>query len=224
MKLDRPHPARRHMRGDAAPLVRPIRLFLCAKAYRHATLSARTLGSPLRRTPSLMLRRRQWKRATSMPDERGLQKTLGAVAAGLHCCAVDLAQTPRRVVPKTPVRRPISLTESVVMYSPLLVPLDGSPTSDRGLEEAVKLAKLTGARLRLVHVVDDLIYATGMDNVGAMTADLMALVRGDGERLQRRARRVSKQAESRSKPRCSTVSPDVSAIWWSPKRRSGPPT
>ena len=37
--------------------------------------------------------------------------------------------------------------------------------------------------LRLVHVVDDLIYATGIDNVGAMTADLIALVRGDGERL-----------------------------------------
>jgi nucleotide-binding universal stress UspA family protein len=69
------------------------------------------------------------------------------------------------------------------MYTHILVPLDGSPTSDRGLEEAVKLAKLTGARLRLVHVVDDLIYATGMDNVGAMTADLIALVRGDGERL-----------------------------------------
>ena len=69
------------------------------------------------------------------------------------------------------------------MYTNILVPVDGSPTSDRGLEEAVKLAKLTGARLRLVHVVDDPIYATGVDNVGAMTADLIALVRGSGERI-----------------------------------------
>lgn len=69
------------------------------------------------------------------------------------------------------------------MYTHILLPVDGSPTSDRGLEEAVKLARLTGARLRLVHVVDDLIYATGMDNFGAMTADLLALMRGSGERL-----------------------------------------
>ena len=48
------------------------------------------------------------------------------------------------------------------MYTHILVPVDGSPTSDRGLEEAVKLAKLTGARLRLIHVVDELIYAAGM--------------------------------------------------------------
>lgn len=74
------------------------------------------------------------------------------------------------------------------MYTHILVPLDGSPTSDRGLGEAVKLAKLTGARLRLVHVVDDLIYATGMDNVGAMTVDLIALARGDGERLLKTGR------------------------------------
>ena len=42
------------------------------------------------------------------------------------------------------------------MYQRILVPVDGSPTSDRGLEEAIQLAKLTHARLRLVHVVDQL--------------------------------------------------------------------
>lgn len=36
------------------------------------------------------------------------------------------------------------------MYTHILVPNDGSPTSDRGLQEAVNLARLTGARLRLV--------------------------------------------------------------------------
>lgn len=69
------------------------------------------------------------------------------------------------------------------MYTHILVPVDGSPTSDRGLKEAVKLAKLTGARLRLIHVVDELVYATGMDGVGAMTADLIPLLREGGERI-----------------------------------------
>ncbi len=69
------------------------------------------------------------------------------------------------------------------MYTHILVPVDGSPTSDRGLEEAVKLAKLTGARLRLIHVVDQLVYAAGMDGVGAMAADLIPLLREAGKKI-----------------------------------------
>lgn len=69
------------------------------------------------------------------------------------------------------------------MYTNILVPVDGSPTSDRGLEEAVKLAKLTGARVRLIHVVDELIYAAGMDSFGAMTADLILLLQKGGEQI-----------------------------------------
>jgi len=41
----------------------------------------------------------------------------------------------------------------VSMYERILVPVDGSPTSKAGLDEAVKVAKLTGARVRLVHVL-----------------------------------------------------------------------
>jgi nucleotide-binding universal stress UspA family protein len=74
------------------------------------------------------------------------------------------------------------------MYTHILVPVDGSPTSDRGLEEAVKLARLTGARLRLIHVVDQLVYAVGMDGVGAMTADLIPLLREAGEKILKTAK------------------------------------
>jgi nucleotide-binding universal stress UspA family protein len=49
------------------------------------------------------------------------------------------------------------------MYQRILVPVDGSPTSNCGLAEAIRLAKLTGARLRLVHVVDGLILSTGLE-------------------------------------------------------------
>jgi len=36
------------------------------------------------------------------------------------------------------------------MYQRILVPVDGSTTSNHGLDEAIQLAKLTGARLRLL--------------------------------------------------------------------------
>lgn len=40
------------------------------------------------------------------------------------------------------------------MYQRILVPVDGSQTSSRGLKEAVRLAKEQHARLCLLHVID----------------------------------------------------------------------
>ena len=40
------------------------------------------------------------------------------------------------------------------MYKKILVPVDGSSTADRGLAEAIALAKVMGARLKLLHVID----------------------------------------------------------------------
>ena len=48
------------------------------------------------------------------------------------------------------------------MYQRILAPIDGSATSTFGLDEAIKLAKLTGASLRLIHVVDALTMTTGL--------------------------------------------------------------
>lgn len=45
------------------------------------------------------------------------------------------------------------------MYKKILVPVDGSATSARGLEEAIEFAKATGATLDLAHVVDDFVIA-----------------------------------------------------------------
>lgn len=68
------------------------------------------------------------------------------------------------------------------MYTRILVPVDGSPTSGRGLEEAVKLARLTGARLRVVHVMEQFIYAAGMDGF-VVTEDMVTAVALAGEKL-----------------------------------------
>ena len=73
------------------------------------------------------------------------------------------------------------------MYQRILVPIDGSPTSSRGLQEAIKLAKLTGARLRLIHVVDSISFATGMEAATMVTAEMLGLMRQGGEQLLAKA-------------------------------------
>jgi nucleotide-binding universal stress UspA family protein len=74
------------------------------------------------------------------------------------------------------------------MYQRILVPVDGSPTSTRGLQEAVKLARLTGARLRLMHVVDELALASGLEASTMMTGEMMQLLREGGARLLAKAK------------------------------------
>jgi nucleotide-binding universal stress UspA family protein len=44
------------------------------------------------------------------------------------------------------------------MYANILVPVDGSETSTNGLNEAIKIAKSQGSTLRLMHVVNELIF------------------------------------------------------------------
>ena len=45
------------------------------------------------------------------------------------------------------------------MYEKILVAVDGSPTSLRGLDEAIKVAKAMRGQLLLVHVVNELVIA-----------------------------------------------------------------
>lgn len=74
------------------------------------------------------------------------------------------------------------------MYQRILVPIDGSATSDKGLDEAVKLARLTGAELLLVHVVDQLTFSAGLDPYGAYAGDLITSMREAGEAILAKAK------------------------------------
>ena len=60
------------------------------------------------------------------------------------------------------------------MYQRILVPVDGSPTSNVGLAEAIKLAKLTGARVRVLHVVDETAFLMSGDSFTPMSGDVHA--------------------------------------------------
>lgn len=69
------------------------------------------------------------------------------------------------------------------MYQRILVPIDGSPTSSRGLDEAIRLAILTGATLRLLHVLDDLVFVTGFEPGATYTKDVLPRIRNAGESI-----------------------------------------
>lgn len=70
------------------------------------------------------------------------------------------------------------------IYRNILVPVDGSAPASLGLREAVKLAKSHGSRLRLVHVVNEIVITSQV--FGAATpypSDLFARMRADGEKI-----------------------------------------
>lgn len=74
------------------------------------------------------------------------------------------------------------------MYQRILVPIDGSATSDKGLEEATKLAKLCGSSVRLMHVVDPIPYTVGYEAMGRQTGQEIAAIQQAGQKLLDAAR------------------------------------
>ena len=49
------------------------------------------------------------------------------------------------------------------MYSRILVPLDGSPTADLALHHAAVLARLNGATIVLLHVIEEMKHSNGFE-------------------------------------------------------------
>ena len=80
------------------------------------------------------------------------------------------------------------------MYQRILVPIDGSTTGARGLEEAIKLGKLTGAQLRLVHVVDELSFAMSAGYGLTYTGDVLNVLREAGAEILGKAINHAKAA------------------------------
>jgi len=78
------------------------------------------------------------------------------------------------------------------MYQRILVPIDGSPTSDQGLDEAIALARVTGGSIRLLHVLDELVFTTGFETGASYVRDVLPALRQGSERILAAAReRVS---------------------------------
>jgi len=67
------------------------------------------------------------------------------------------------------------------VYERILVPIDGSTPSNLGVEEAIKIAKLSGGSICLLHVVNEYLAIQG----AYYSADLAAALREQAEALLR---------------------------------------
>jgi len=77
------------------------------------------------------------------------------------------------------------------MYQRILVPIDGSFTSDRGLREAIDIARLTQGRLRLMHVIDELSAARARSAYSGYATDWLDEVRKNGTKLLENASAIA---------------------------------
>ena len=74
------------------------------------------------------------------------------------------------------------------LYKRILVAIDGSPTSDKALDEGIRLARSGGASLLLLHVVDELGYVKGFESAMNYVNEIVPLMREAGEKLLARSR------------------------------------
>lgn len=80
------------------------------------------------------------------------------------------------------------------MYKKILVPIDGSPASNLGLNEAIKLAKDQGAKLRLFHLVDEYVAVSSPDSVVLSNAgDLLDALRQSGKKIIKNAEALARR-------------------------------
>jgi nucleotide-binding universal stress UspA family protein len=83
--------------------------------------------------------------------------------------------------------------EARAMYKRILVPIDGSPTSTLGLNEAIKLAKDQGAKLRLFHLVDEYVAVSGADGTALYAGDLFEVLRQSGKKIIEKAEALARR-------------------------------
>ena len=69
------------------------------------------------------------------------------------------------------------------MYQRIIVPIDGSATAAAGLDEAIAMARLTGAELRLMHVLDATAYATGFEPGVVYCSEVIPQMKRAGTRI-----------------------------------------
>jgi nucleotide-binding universal stress UspA family protein len=79
------------------------------------------------------------------------------------------------------------------MYRRILVPIDRSDTSQRGLREAIALAAQNRARLRVLHVVDTLPLYVSYAPAAALE-ETLGVLRSQGETLVQEGCRLAKAA------------------------------
>jgi len=77
------------------------------------------------------------------------------------------------------------------MYAKILVPIDGSPTAERGLREAIELATELKSQLVLLNVVDDYPIMVEMSSAAAFDQTRRQLLKFGEEVLDKGRQRVA---------------------------------
>ncbi len=81
------------------------------------------------------------------------------------------------------------------MYKRILVPFDGSGPSQRALQEAIKVAKDGGAKVRLLHIVDEFLLGGSFDASyisDAYYADAIAALQKSGRQILQQAEEIAR--------------------------------
>ena len=86
-------------------------------------------------------------------------------------------------------------------YRKILVAVDGSTASAKGLREAIRLAKTDSARLFILHVVDEYPAFAALDGMmaGAPGADLVPAMREGGKRVLAKAEGIARKQKVEAK-------------------------
>ena len=86
------------------------------------------------------------------------------------------------------------------MFKRILVPIDGSRTSNLGLATAVRMAKSQRAALCILHVVDESVVTRNVEAGAAMIDRLLVSLRESGEKTLDKAQAEVRKRGLRSKP------------------------
>jgi len=79
------------------------------------------------------------------------------------------------------------------VFKRVLVAVDGSETSDMGLQKAIEIAGDQQAALRIIHVIDTAPVVLGYADFGGV-GELISAIRAAGEKVVERARAVAADA------------------------------
>ena len=85
------------------------------------------------------------------------------------------------------------------MSKRILVPVDGSATSRRGLREAVKLAKAQRGTLFILHIVDAMPILATMEGGASLDPNLFSALRASGRKVLDRALAEAKRGGATAK-------------------------
>ena len=80
------------------------------------------------------------------------------------------------------------------MYKRILVPVDGSVTANKALVAALQIARDSGGRVRIIHVIEEMAYLTGYEQYGGYSGELISAMRETGNKVLNDAMAIAQAA------------------------------